>query len=304
MKKLALALALSLLLLCGCEGKKAPEKISVVTTVFPAYDFARAAAGDKAEVSMLLPPGTELHSFEPSAEDILKIKNADIFIYTGGESDSWIERVLSANGGGKKAIKMMACSTLIYHDQAHHEGELHSHEGGADEHVWLSPENAKSIVLEISAALGAADGENSAYYKACAERYCAEITRLDAETAAVIKNSPKSTIVVADRFPLKYFCHHYGLSHYAAFDACDLLADADAKTVLRLIDTVNREGLDTVFYIENGSGYLADTVCKETGAEKAVINSMHTVSREDFLGGVTYLDIMEQNKSALERGLY
>ncbi len=295
-KILGLTLAFCLLL-CGCARQAKSDKIKIVATVFPAFDFARAAAGDLAEVSMLLDPGAEIHSFEPSAEDILKIESADIFIYTGGESDTWIESVLAGTRNPDMTIiKMTDHSKLIFEG---HDG--HSH---ADEHVWLSPENAKSITSAIADALAKIDSANAEHYQNNADAYCGEIERLSNETAAVVAAAPKKTLVVADRFPLKYFCEFYSLRAVAAFDACDQFADASAKTVFSLIDTVKSEGLSAVFYIENGSGYLADTVCEETGARKLIINSMHTVSLNDFEAGITYIDIMRQNKAALERGLY
>lgn len=296
MKKI-ICLTLALLLFsCGCS-KKAPESgcLKVVATVFPAYDFARAVAGDLAEVSMLLDPGTEIHSFEPSAEDILEIKSADIFIYTGGESDTWIEDVLSSlNPKDTTVLKMTEHSSLLYE-------EGHTH---ADEHVWLSPKNAESIIMAIAAAASEKDAASAQAYSANAEAYCAEIEKLANQTKELISLAPKREIVVADRFPLRYFCDFYNLDWLAAFDACDLFADADAKTVISLINRIKDKDLRLVFYIENGSGYLADTVCEETGADKLIINTMHTVTLEDFSSGVTYLDIMRQNYAALERGLY
>ncbi|MBE6767021.1 MAG: zinc ABC transporter substrate-binding protein [Ruminococcaceae bacterium] len=292
-------------LFCGCAAPKAQGKIKIVATVFSAYDFARAVAGGDAEVSMLLSPGTEIHSFEPTAEDIIAIENADIFIYTGGDSDVWVDRILgSIDISNKKIIRMVdKAKTLIYEEHADHGHTDHNHSDSPDEHVWLSPDNAKSIISAICRELCAVDSKNSAAYKERAESYCRDITLLDGETRDTIAAAKYKTLVVADRFPLKYLCAHYGLEAVAAFDACDHFVDADAKTVLKLIETVNQEKLSFVFYLENGSGYLADTVCRETGAEKIVINSMHTISREDFGLGITYIDIMRQNKEALERGL-
>ena len=302
MKKISLILAALVLFVCGCTAKQEPaDKLSVVATVFPAYDFARAVCGDDATVSMLLEPGVEVHSFEPTAEDIIKIEHADLFIYTGGEGDVWVERILKSIGNPDlNVIKMVDESALIHTHHDHNHG--HSHEG-ADEHVWLSPDNAKSIVSAICGAVSGLDPENADRYQKRAGDYCAEITLLASETKEIIASAKHRTIAVADRFPLKYLCEYYSLEYTAAFDACDHLADADAKTVMRLIDTVKKEGLSHVFYIENGSGYLADTVCEATGAEKLMLNSMHTVSHEDFCSGLTYLDIMEHNKTVLERGL-
>ncbi len=309
MKRLLSIVVSCALMLCGCGVSETSREISVVATVFPAYDFARAVCGGE-DVYMLLDPGTEIHSFEPSPEDILKIENADVFIYTGGDSDTWVEKVLAnIDTEDKKIIRMTDHSELIYghgEEEHTHSAELvsaHEHSHGPDEHVWLSPANAQSIIYAISDALCNINLQSAGVYSKNASEYCRKIAQLADETAEVIKNAENKKIVVADRFPLKYLCQYYSLGYDAAFDACDLLADADAKTVLRLIDTVNNEKLNYVFYIENGSGYLADTVCEETGAEKIMLNSLHSISLDDFSAGITYLDVMEQNKSALERGL-
>ncbi len=300
MKKIISLFLLAATLLCGCAKPAPDDGINIVATVFPAFTLAESAAGENATVSMLLDPGTEIHNFEPTASDIKKIENADIFIYTGGESDTWIESVLAGLDRDIEIIKMTDHSSLIYE---HGEHDEHSHKGHADEHVWLSPENAKSIITAIAEALAKIDSGNASAYMKNAESFCAEVDTLAAETAAVIASAQNKTLVVADRFPLKYFCDYFSLPAVAAFDACDHFSDASAKTVLRLIKTVENEGLSHVFYLENGSGYLADTVCEETGAEKLIFHSMHTVSREDFSRGVTYLDIMRQNIAALDWGL-
>ena len=299
MKKIICVL-LIMLLLCGCAAPQASSGIKIVAVNFPAFDFARAVAGGNAQVSMLLPPGSELHSFEPSPEDIIKIEQADIIIYTGGESDGWIDKILSSVGGDKEVISMMDCSSLIcdeHHD--HHDGDHHH----ADEHVWLSPDNAVSVIGAIADALCKTDGKHSAEYKQGAADYSDKIKAIAEQTKKTIENADTKHLVVADRFPLIYFCQYYSLDYTAAFAACDSFADADAKTVINLISAIEDNNLGAVFYIENGSGYLADTVCEETGAMKLRLHTMHTVSAEEFKKGVTYLDICEGNRLALERGL-
>ncbi len=294
------ATVLFLLFACGCTEKAKKDEISCVATVFPAYDFARAVAGDDADVQMLLPPGTEIHTYEPSPQDITAIQNADIFIYTGGESDFWVQKVLSSvQTDNMQIIKMMENAELLCEEGEN--GHNHEHEHEYDEHVWTSPENAKKIITAVADAFGDVDAVNSKNYQERAKTYCDEIEKLAKETKAVAEKVKK--LVVADRFPLKYFCEYYSLDYLAAFSACDLLADADAQTVAELINTVRKEKISAVYYIENGSGYLADTVCSETGAKKIKINSLHTISRDDFLSGITYLDVMKYNKEALERGL-
>ncbi len=289
--------AVMILSLCGCHPAKT-DKLSIVTTVFPAYDFARAVAGERADIQMLIDPGTHTHSYEPSPADIISIENADLFIYTGGESDEWVDRVLnSVNTDGLSTVKMIDCVSHEHHDE---QGDGHHHE---DEHVWTSPENAKTIIDLIAQTLCSIDGQRKAEYIAAAESYCREITELAQQTKEVIENAAHKKIVVADRFPLKHFCEYFELDYEAAFDACDTFADADAATVIRLCNAVRNEDLSYVFCIENSSGAAARTVCEETGAEMLLLHSLHTVTLREFKDGMTYIDVMKQNKTALERGL-
>lgn len=304
MKKAIICLAALLcFLLCGCEGER-QDGISVVAVNFSAYDFARAAAGERAEVKMLLPAGTDTHNYEPSPADITAIENCDVFVYTGGESDSWVDKILgNIDTADKKIVKMIDCSRLLCEGEEHG-GEEHGHSHETDEHVWLAPDNAQSITNEIAKALADTDPSNAEYYLENSEDYCKKILTVARETAEMVDGALVKKIVVADRFPLKYLCDYYSLEYTAAFDACDVFADADAATVIGLIDSVRESGIEYVYYIENGSGYVADTVAEATGADTLMINSMHTVSRDDFLSGTTYIDIMEYNKKVLERGLY
>ncbi len=304
-KAIIFLVALVCFLLCGCDGERA-DGLSVVAVNFPAYDFARATAGGRTEVKMLLPAGTDTHNYEPSPADIIAIENCDVFVYTGGESDSWVDKILgNIDTADKKIIKMLDCSRLLCEGEEHgeeHEEHGHSHE--TDEHVWLAPDNAQSITNEIAKALADIDSSNAEYYLENSEDYCKKILALSRETADIVAGAPVKKIVVADRFPLKYLCEYYSLEYTAAFDACDVFADADAATVAGLIESVRDSGIKYVYYIENGSGYVADTVAAATDAGTLIINSMHTVSRDDFLSGTTYLDIMEYNKKVIERGLY
>lgn len=306
MKKLCILLAglLSLSLLCGCEAKEKDDRISVVALNFAAYDFCRAVVGEAAELSMLLDPGTDAHSFEPSPEDIAAINECDIFVITGGESDSWTEKVLaSSENEDRLVISMMEHSRLLCEGEEHHSDDhAHGHDH-PDEHVWMAPDNAVSIIDAVYTAVCERDKGNAELYRLRAEEYKSEIMSEAEKTKKVIKDSGFSSIVIADRFPLKYFCDYYSLSYTAAFDACDVFADADARTVLTLIDAVRRDRLPTVYYIAGGSGYVADTVCRETGAEKLSLDALHTVTRDAFLGGVTYVDVMKFNREQLERGL-
>ena len=280
-------------LFCGCTAPENSDKIKIVTTVFPVYDFARAAAGDKADVKMLIQPGSDIHSFEPTARDIAEIQNSDIFIYIGGESDVWVEKILSSvTLSNTSVVKMVDCVTLIEDDH-----------GDFDEHIWTSPDNAVKMLARINTVLSDIDGENAAYYTARTADYTENINAAAADIRNVIENSHKKTIVVADRFPFVYFTEYFSLEYAAAFGGCEHDTDAGLSTVTALIDTVKHNNLTAVYRVELSDLSVADTVAAATGAEILELHSAQNISAEDFNAGVTYVDIMQKNCQALQEGL-
>ncbi len=307
----AILIALTLLCLplagCGAEAAEETDGISVVATVFAPYDFARQLVGDRGEVTLLLPPGSEAHSYEPSPKDIIEIQNCDVFIYVGGVSDAWVTDVLESVGDGVRTVTLMDCVELL--EEEHVEGmeiDEHEHDDGEveyDEHVWTSPRNAKLICEKIAAALSEADPEGEAEYSAALESYCAELDELDAAFTDVVANGVRNTIVFGDRFPLLYFAKAYGLDYYAAWPGCADEAEPSAATVAFLIDKVNEENIPVVFHIELSNEDMADTICEATGAEKLLFSACHNVTRAQFDEGVTYLDLMWQNVDALKEAL-
>ena len=307
----AILIALTLLCLplagCGAEAAEETDGISVVATVFAPYDFARQLVGDRGEVTLLLPPGSEAHSYEPSPKDIIEIQNCDVFIYVGGVSDAWVTDVLESVGDAVRTVTLMDCVELL--EEEHVEGmeiDEHEHDDGEveyDEHVWTSPRNAKLICEKIAAALSEADPEGEAEYSAALEGYCAELDELDAAFTDVVANGVRNTIVFGDRFPLLYFAKAYGLEYYAAWPGCADEAEPSAATVAFLIDKVNEENIPVVFHIELSNEDMADTICEATGAEKLLFSACHNVTRAQFEEGVTYLDLMWQNVDALKEAL-
>ncbi len=307
----AILIVLTLLCLplagCGAEAAEETDGISVVATVFAPYDFARQLVGDRGEVTLLLPPGSEAHSYEPSPKDIIEIQNCDVFIYVGGVSDAWVTDVLESVGDGVRTVTLMDCVELL--EEEHVEGmeiDEHEHDDGEveyDEHVWTSPRNAKLICEKIAAALSEADPEGEAEYSAALEGYCAELDELDAAFTDVVANGVRNTIVFGDRFPLLYFAKAYGLEYYAAWPGCADEAEPSAATVAFLIDKVNEENIPVVFHIELSNEDMADTICEATGAEKLLFSACHNVTRAQFEEGVTYLDLMWQNVDALKEAL-
>ena len=318
MKKI-LPLLLSLcLLLTGC-GQAAPEqepgRLRIVTTVFPAYDFARAAAGALADVELLLPPGTESHSYEPTPADILAVQDCDLFIYLGGESDEWVETILDAVEPRGEQLRMIDCVPLleeelvegmqaeIGHDHEHdHDEEEHSHgEGevtGLDEHVWTDPANAAAITRTIGERLSALDEVHGDTYRSAAEDYADKLEGLDREFTEFFAED-RGPMVFGDRFPLRYFAAAYGVEYYAAFPGCGTQTEPSAATVAFLTEKVRREQLPVVWYIEFSNHLVADSIAEAAGAETALFHTCHNVSRRELENGATYVSLMEGNLKTL-----
>ena len=313
---LALALALSL---CACAGgqQKADEgKIQIVATLFPYYDFARAIAGDRADVTLLLSPGREAHSFEPTPLDAVTISEADVFLYNGGEGEYWVEEMLDAAGEhiAVKARMMDYVDALGEefsegmqgaddHDHDHGEHDHDSDEIEYDEHIWTSPKNAAILCRAVCEAICRADAENADFYRANCEDYCAQLEYLDARFAILCTDAPRKLLVFADRFPMLYFCREYGLDYRAAFHGCSGDTEPSLATIKFLIDKVEDENIPVVYTIDFGTKKVAAVVSECTGAAIEMLYSMQTVSRADFDAGETYLTLMERNFEALRKGL-
>lgn len=286
-------------------------RISVVTTIFPQYDFARQIGGDKIKLKMLTTPGGESHSYEPTPQDIKAVKSCDIFICAGGESDIWYNTVLkSIDAEGITVISLMDCVEAVEEEitegmieKLPAAGEEDREEPEYDEHVWTSLRNAQIISKAIGEAMIAADNENQDFYRQNTEAYTSRLAELDLKYQQAAEKAENKTLVFGDRFPFRYLFDDYGLKYYAAFPGCSTDSDVSAKTMLFLIDKVNEENLTAVYYIEFGARKIADTIAEETNAEPLLFHSCHTVSKEELNGGVTYLSLMEQNLENLKRGL-
>ena len=309
-KAAALIIALSLLL-CGC-GTEQPEaetddtKLQIVCSCFPAYDFAREIAGDRAQITLLLKPGAEVHSYEPSPKDIIRIQESDLFICNGGESEEWVESLTDDNAN---VICMMDCVDTVEesdegiysadrdeHEHEHDETEL-------DEHVWTSPLNAVKIVEQIADKLCAVDKSGSRDYLVNCEMYKTKLLELDIRFRTTVLQAERTTLVFADRFPMLYFCREFGLDYRAAFHGCSGDTEPSLATIKYLIDKVEDEDIPVVYTIDFGTKKVAAVVSECTGAAVDTLYSMQTVSRADFDAGETYLTLMERNYEALRKGL-
>ena len=329
-KFISLFLVLSMLtaVLSGCSGagRRADNKngkISIVATIFPQYDFARRIAGGRADIKMLLKPGMEAHSFEPSPKDIIGISECDLFLNVGGESESWLDAVLdSADNPHMKIISALDCVEAIeeetsegmqsrghHHEHEENESESYHHhdedeeEEEYDEHVWTSPMNAIAIVNEINAALCELDPDNAAFYCENTNKYVAELVELDNSFREVIAGAKRKTIIFGDRFPLLYFVREYDLEYYAAFPGCAAETEPSAATVAFLIDRVKREKVPVVLYIELSNHKVADAIAESTGTRTAQFNTCHNITAKDFAAGETYLSLMKANVDVLKEAL-
>ena len=325
------------------------KKYSVVSTSFPGYDFARAVTKNtNISTKMLVKPGAETHTYEPTPQDIIDIKNADMFIYVGGDSDTWVEKILKDVDAKKThVVKLVDLVSTVEeeivegmededeHDHEHHhdhdyhhehdhadhdhdhdhkhdhdhDHESHEHkhdhdeeeEGPEiDEHVWTSPKKAMEIVKKIAEVASEIDAAEKNKIDDNAEKYVAEIAQVDKDLHQAI-DGKISEIVVADRFPFRYFADEFGLKYAAAFSGCSEQTEASAKTISFLINKVKQDKVKKIYKIELSNGKIAETVSKDTGAEVLELHSAHNVTADDFSKGVTYVDLMKRNLLALSK---
>lgn len=303
------------------KAKKADKnsgKIKIVTTIFPQYDWTREIIGDtnSADLTLLIGNGTDLHSYQPSIQDIAKISTADIFIYVGGESDGWVKDALkNAKNKNMTVINLLEVlgdnvkeEEIVEGMQAEEEEEHHHDEDEPeyDEHVWLSLRNAKEICAAICDALCKKDSANAASYKANLTAYTSKLDTLDAKYTSTVKAASKKTILFGDRFPFRYLTDDYNLKYYAAFVGCSAETEASFETVIFLAKKVDELGLNSVLKIESGDGKLARTIINSSGNKNASIltmDSMQSVTTKQAASGTTYLSVMENNLKVLEQAL-
>lgn len=320
------------------------KKINVVTTIFPVYDWVReiVSDSDNVEITMLLDNGVDLHSYQPTAQDIMKVATCDVFAYVGGESDEWVGDALAeAVNPDMVAVNLVEAmgedikpEEIVegmehehededeehedeehdHEDEAHedeeheHEDEEHDHEhkDEVDEHVWLSLRNARKLVKALAVALGEADPANAANYAARADAYAEKLAALDAEYAAAREAAEFDTVLFGDRFPFRYLVDDYGLNYYAAFSGCSAESEASFETIAFLAGKVDALGLTTVLTIEGDNHRIAETIVANTKAKDArvlAMDSLQGTTGEDVKNGATYLGVMEANLEVLKQAL-
>lgn len=287
------------------EGASGPV---VIASLFAPFDFARQIAnGTRTQVSMLMQPGVEAHTFDPTPADILRISGADLFVYIGGENEAWVEGVLEAAGGHVKALKLLdhvaALEEEIVPGMQAEEGEPGADEGQADEHIWTSPINAIAMSRAIADALIGMDPGGEKTYRANLSEYEARLTELDGEFGRAVGGGVRRELVFGDRFPFLYFAKRYGLTYSAAFPGCGSETEPSAATLKFLIDKVKSEDIPVVFTIEQGNKRVAEAVARESGARVMTLHSAHNITVAEFDAGETYLSIMQSNIGPLRAAL-
>ena len=340
---IALTLCLSLTA-CGGSNKteKKQYKLKVMTTLFPYYDFARAVIGDidDIDLQLLVSPGQDDHSFEPTPKDVVAINQADLFIYNGGSIENWVDTVIdSLDNKKQQQMRMMdaigqerllgeeeeeGVFAVSDHDHEHEdshshtkdetdehsqagntsEQEEHSHaDEELDEHIWTSPANAEILVDSICQKLSQMMPEHKVQFRKNADNYIKQIKQLDTKFKNITSKATHKEVIFADKFPIKYFAKEYGLKYYAAFAGCSGDTEPSAKTVAFLIDKVKKNDVKGIFYLELSSTAMADTICQDTGTVAYQFNSCHNITNEQFKAGVTYVQLMKENAKILEKAL-
>lgn len=336
------------------KGENTKGKLKVVTTIFPEYDITRAIAKDKVDLELMVKPGVDVHSFNPTPQDIKTVENADMFIYGGTDHDKWVETLTkSIDMKNKKVVKLVDGIKQLEeetvdgmkhehnhdekehdHDHEHEKEEKHNHkdeekhshkdekdhnhkhnekeekeehdkhhEKELDPHYWTSPKNAILMAKSITDALVEKDPANAEFYKENAKNYIKQLEDVDKELHDVVDKAKIKKVVIADRFPFRYLFADLGLEYRALFSACSVEATASAGQIKQMVDYIKENKIPVVYRIEMGKGEMAETVAKDSGAKVKLLHSIHTVTKDEFDKGITYIDLMKKNVEALKEGL-
>ena len=311
--------------------KNKGDKVEVVATLFPQYDFVKQVGGDKVNVTLLLPPGSESHTYEPTPQDMVLIDESALFIYTGEEMGPWAESLIS---GLKKDINVLDLSKSVdlinveeFEEEHEVEGDTHEHhhEHGDEEdddghehehnheeeghhhtydpHIWLNPQYAIKMVKSIEQELSRIDPDNAEYYKTNANNYIKQISDLDKEFEETVKNAKNPKIAFGGAFAYAYFVERYDLDFISAYETCGESAEPSTVKVKEVIDYIKKNRIPVIFYKEYSTGNIAKTISEATGAKMLVFNTVHNLSKDEIQGGASYVSIMKQNLENLKQAL-
>lgn len=309
MKRLLIIIMAVMLMLTGCSRQAEDDgKISIVTTIFPLYDWVRELTEgiEGIEITLLQQSGTDLHNYQPSVADMVKVSQCDVFIYVGGESDHWVEDALkNAVNSDMKTVNLMdvlADRLFVEEEKEGMEKEDNQEEAEYDEHIWLSLRTARECVREIGRVISEQTGDSGDIYKKTTG-YISKLNRLDRQYQNLVDSSKVKTVLFADRFPFIYLFRDYGIDYYAAFRGCSAESEASFETVSFLADKVSELGLDHIMILENGNRKLAETIIKNSSAVDCSIDELNSMQSATLRDNVSYLEIMENNLKVLERVL-
>ena len=310
-KLISLLLTVSLLLYlsaCGTKqvGSAADDnnKIKIVATLFPQYDFVKQIAGDKADVRLLLPPGMESHAFEPSPKDIVDIKKTGMFIYTGQFMEPWVDRIINETSGSGVVIvdASQGIQLMDEDEQEHEEGGEEDHEG-KDPHIWLDPLNAVKMVENLVEGLVKADSDNESFYRENGETYKKRLRELDGKFAEAFGKIKNKRIIYGGHFAFGYFAKRYGLEYISPYGGFAPDAEPNPQRIAELIRNIEESGSKYIFYEELVEPKVAKVIAHETGAGMLLLHGAHNISRDELKKGITYIGIMEDNLKKLKQGL-
>jgi zinc transport system substrate-binding protein len=277
------------------KSNTSSDRLSVVTTLFPLYDFAKAIGGDKVAVTFLLPPGVEAHAYEPKPSDITKINSAKIFIYTGEFMEPWAHDIIE---DANKNVKIVDASIGI---EMMKEEDGHEHDG-VDPHIWLDFDNAKKMAQNIAKALSEVDPQNAEYYQSNLKAYQNKLTELDNNYKSKLSACKTKTIVYSGHYAFSYMAKRYSLEYVAA-QGFSPDAEPTAKDMIALTEQIRNNKIGYIFYEELTSPKIAETLSKETNAKLLLLNGAHNLAKEDFESGASFISIMEENLKNLALGL-
>ncbi len=294
------------------KQSQSEEKIKVIATLFPQYDFAKQIGGDKVDVSLLLTPGTETHTYEPTPQDIINVNKADLYIYTGKYMEPWSDKIANSITSNTQVLDASKNINLINEEQFEKEHDTidnneeesdNSHHHEYDPHIWLNPQNAIGMVKNIEEELCNIDPQNKEYYQKNAENYIKQLTNLDNEIETTIRESQKNKIAFGGTFAYAYFIQRYNLQYVSAYDSCGENSEPSVTKVKEVIDYMKENNINVIFYQELSAGKIADTISKETGATKLVFHTIHNASQEEINNGETYISLMQKNLQNLKQAL-
>lgn len=305
---LILIIGILILMTYSNDNKNSNEKLNIAVTNFATYDFVRQIAGDSVNLTFLLGPGIDSHSYEPTTKDLITIQEADMFIYIGGELERWVDKVLETSDLSnveciclKNMVELKQEKEVDGAEHEHH--DEHDEEFAYNEHIWTSPANAKIMIEKIAEKISEKDLDNKNFYITNAENYNEEITKLQKDIQDIVDNKVRNRLVFGDKMPMQYFLDEFGLEASAAFNGCSTETEPSSTTLTYLIEKVKDEKIPVVLYIELSTGQVANTIAEEAGVGIMQIQTLHNVSKNDFENGETYVSLMRRNLDVLRKAL-